>query len=58
MTNCKECGLPIDACNAMAMYRRCAEEVERGRMDQAEAYAASAKAWYDQFIARYRAESR
>lgn len=52
MKICEECGLPILACNAMAMYRKAAEEMGRGRLDQAKSYAESAREWEEEFRLR------
>lgn len=48
---CDECGLPILACNALALYRLSAKELERGRLDEAKNYAEAAREAYDEFRA-------
>lgn len=49
--NCEECGLPIKACNALAMYRIAHRQIERGRVEDAKEAGRSANDWYQKFRA-------
>lgn len=51
MKTCEECGLPIAACNALAMYRKAAEHYKRGRPDDAERCVESAEEFYERHLA-------
>jgi hypothetical protein len=47
---CKECGLPMPICNALAMYRTAMEALQRGDMADARKWAAEAKAEHDRYL--------
>jgi hypothetical protein len=51
MNLCRECGLPIKACNALAMYRRSHGLFKREKIGEADEAANSANDWYQQFKA-------
>lgn len=46
---CQECGLPLSVCSALASYRKMAEELDRGRIDEAKRYAETAREYHDKF---------
>lgn len=43
---CKECGLPIKLCNAIALYRYSVERFEQGQLEAAKDFATSAERHY------------
>jgi hypothetical protein len=55
MTICEECGLPMKACSAFAIYRIAIENFQRGQTDTANEYARSARERYDMYIEEWRA---
>lgn len=56
MNLCEECGLPILACNALALYRIAKERLDLGRIDEAKQMAASAWDCHQQFEKARRAK--
>ena len=49
MNICEECGLPIKACNALAMYRDAVAHFRVGLQERGLDDADRAKEWYDKF---------
>lgn len=49
MSLCKECDLPMDACNALASYREAVKYFKLGRAEEAGRYAESAEEFYDSY---------
>jgi hypothetical protein len=54
MEACHECGLPMSACSALALYRYAIQAFEQGRVEVAKEYAASARLHYDRYLEHYR----
>lgn len=53
MKVCDECGLPMDACSALAMYRKAVEEYGRGRKEEGDRHAEGAKEFYDSYRLKF-----
>jgi hypothetical protein len=48
---CEECGLPIAACNALAMYRKAVQYYKLGRAEEANRYVTCAEEDYERYLA-------
>lgn len=55
MNICDECGLPIKACNANAVYQMAARNLERGDTESAKKLMKEAQSWHDEFMKEHRA---
>jgi hypothetical protein len=49
MNKCEDCGLPINACNALAVYREVADLLMSGRVDRAKERVESARMFEEAF---------